>query len=122
MKNDKTKEIIYIGDVGKPNTALSIHAQNMARLFGNLGYHTTFICDDYEGMNKISDETDLFNYCYTSKFITIPKISTIEWLIDELTGWKYRKIWRIMYTITIGYIQPMLRKLIGLHKNIVMGI
>ena len=33
MKDDKTKEIMYVGDVGKPNTALSIHAQNMARLF-----------------------------------------------------------------------------------------
>ena len=92
MKDDKTKEIMYVGDVGKPNTALSIHAQNMARLFGKMGYHTTFICDAYKGMNKISDETELFNYCYTSKFITIPKISAIEWLIDELTGWKYRKI------------------------------
>ena len=92
MKVDKTKEIMYVGDVGKPNTALSIHAQNMARLFGKMGYHTTFICDAYKGMNKISDETELFNYCYTSKFITIPKISAIEWLIDELTGWKYRKI------------------------------
>lgn len=92
MKDDKTKEILYVGDVGKPNTALSIHAQNMARLFGKMGYHTTFICDAYKGMNKISDETELFNYCYTSKFITIPKISAIEWLIDELTGWKYRKI------------------------------
>lgn len=92
MKNDKTKEIMYVGDVGKPNTALSIHAQNMARLFGKMGYHTTFICDAYKDMNKISDETELFNYCYTSKFITIPKISAIEWLIDELTGWKYRKI------------------------------
>lgn len=92
MKDDKTKEIMYVGDVGKPNTALSIHAQNMARLFGKMGYHTTFICDAYKGMNKISDETELFNYCYTSKFITIPKISAVEWLIDELTGWKYRKI------------------------------
>ena len=92
MKDDKTKEIMYVGDVGKPNTALSIHAQNMARLFGKMGYHTTFICDAYKGMNKISDETELFNYCYTSKFITIPKSSAIEWLIDELTGWKYRKI------------------------------
>lgn len=92
MKDDKTREIMYVGDVGKPNTALSIHAQNMARLFGKMGYHTTFICDAYKGMNKISDETELFNYCYTSKFITIPKISAIEWLIDELTGWKYRKI------------------------------
>lgn len=92
MKDDKTKEIMYVGDVGKPNTALSIHAQNIARLFGKMGYHTTFICDAYKGMNKISDETELFNYCYTSKFITIPKISAVEWLIDELTGWKYRKI------------------------------
>lgn len=55
-----------------------LNAQNMARLFGKMGYHTTFICDAYKGMNKISDETELFNYCYTSKFITIPKISAIE--------------------------------------------
>lgn len=92
MENNNTKEIIYIGDVGKPNTALAIHAQNMARLLGKLGYHTTFICDAYKGMNKISDEVGIFNYSYTSKFITIPKISAIEWLIDELTGWKYRRL------------------------------
>lgn len=92
MKNDNKKEIIYIGDVGKPNTALSIHAQNIARLFGKMGYHTTFICDDYKNMKKISDEFGVFNYSYTSKYILIPKVSAIEWIIDELTGWKYRKL------------------------------
>ncbi len=76
--------------------SLILHYRYMLKIwlvfFGKMGYHTTFICDAYKGMNKISDETELFNYCYTSKFITIPKISAIEWLIDELTGWKYRKI------------------------------
>lgn len=92
MKSNNKKEIIYIGDVGKPNTALSIHAQNIARLFGKLGYHTTFICDNYNDMKKNSDELGVFNYSYTTKYITIPKVSAIEWIIDELTGWKYRKL------------------------------
>lgn len=84
-------EILYIGDVGKANTALSIHAQNIAKLFKKIGYNTVFICDYSNDAYKINNN---FEYIYTNRIISIPKITFFEWFFDELTGWKYRKIIR----------------------------
>lgn len=91
MEKVINKEVLYIGDVGKKNTAMSIHAQNIAKIFGNLGYHTTFICDG-NSCETVIENSELFEYFYTKKYIHIPKLSTLEWLIDELTGWKYRAL------------------------------
>lgn len=92
MKNENMKKILYIGDVGVPNTALAIHAQNIARIFYKLGYHTTFICDGKKDGNIINEKSEIFDYYYTKKYIKLPKISILEWLFDEITGWKYKKI------------------------------
>ncbi len=92
MNINEMPEIIYIGNIGIPNTALSIHAQNMARLFYRVGYHTTFICDRNKSENMFRESSEIYDYCYTKNYIRFPKISALEWLLDELTGWKYKKI------------------------------
>ena len=83
------KNILYIGDVGNMGTALSIHALNIARLFRKLGFETTFLCDGDKSRQSFHEEYDGFEYFYTRRYIHIPKISAFEWMLDELTGWKY---------------------------------
>lgn len=92
MKDRKMKEILYIGNIGTPNTALTIHAQNIAHLFYKLGYHTTFICNKEKNGSVIKEKSEVYEYYYTKKYINLPKISIIEYLFDEITGWKYKKI------------------------------
>lgn len=92
MVSENMKEILYIGNVGVPNTAPTVHAQNIARLFYKLGYHTTFICNEEKTKKIIKEKSEVFDYCYTKKYIKFPKISALEWIVDELTGWKYKKL------------------------------
>lgn len=86
------KTVIYLGSVGAEGTALTIHAQNMARLLKKVGYETLFICDGgTQGMYSSHPE---FEYFYTRKYIKIPIFSSLENLFDEFTGYKRLKMLR----------------------------
>ena len=71
MKDRKMKEILYIGNIGTPNTALTIHAQNIAHLFYKLGYHTTFICNKEKNGSVIKEKSEVYEYYYTKKYINL---------------------------------------------------
>lgn len=85
------KRILYIGNVGQVGTALTVHAQNMGRLFQSIGYDVSFACDRGTG-NIFPAKHEGFNYTYTKNYIKIPKVRAIEWMLEEILGLKLFRI------------------------------
>ena len=87
MNLTNKKRILYVGNVGQVGTALTVHAQNMGRLFQSIGYDVSFVCD--RGMGSIfPDKYKGFDYTYTKNYIKIPKVRAIEWMAEEILGFK----------------------------------
>lgn len=89
------KKVLYVGNVGTIGTALTVHAQNIARLLKKIGYETHFICDGGKDTSKQYKSHPEFAYSYTTKYVKIPKLSALEWLFDEIYGWKYVSLVRV---------------------------
>ena len=78
--------VIYVGDIGVEGTAMSINTRNIANILNDLNYKVFFVCDGFNNRKIISDEKK--EYTYTKKKINIPKISGIEYFLEEATGTK----------------------------------
>ncbi len=114
------KKILYVGNVGQVGTALTIHAQNMARLFNRVGYKVEFVCNG--GSNNIADFSE-FNYSFTKNYIKLPKLKGVEWLIEERFGIKLfniakRKIMICKPDIVVLYGYSIEKELIKLCKKL----
>ena len=83
------RNALYVGsDIGSKNTAMAIHAQNVAKLFRLVGYNTYFLCrDNGDKLNRIYDG----NYIYVDNYFNIPKISSLERKLDLITSFKLMK-------------------------------
>ncbi|HII4499408.1 TPA: glycosyltransferase [Clostridium perfringens] len=85
---DKLKNVFYVGHIGAEGTAMAIHTRNIAKLLNGYGYNVSFICQCVPKKHKRYSEDDYYNYFYTKQYIKIPKLSAIEWMIEEMSGIK----------------------------------
>ena len=88
------KQVLYIGHIGVCGTAMAVHSRNIASLLEKNGYEITFISKHVpKGTDEFPSE-DHFKYFYTKQYIKIPKFSAIEWMIEELSGYKIRSLFK----------------------------
>ena len=57
------KKIVYLGNVGGPNSASAIHVHNRSELLKNLGYEVHAICDTPKNKEKLKSN-DIIKYHY----------------------------------------------------------
>ena len=88
------KKLYYIGDVGRPGTAMNIHAQNIARLFRKLGYETLFICRGNSAGLPEKEQQEGFSYLFTKQSITIPKLRAVEMRWEDCFGTKISRLFK----------------------------
>lgn len=91
IKGKKDSLVYYVGDIGCPNTAKAIHGMNMSLLFNYLGYHVTCFCESWTHQ-KITSRNPLIEYKYVKRFFNNGKLSSLEWLIETLYGFKLFKL------------------------------
>jgi Glycosyltransferase len=88
MKNQKLKKrVYYVGDVGCRDTALAIHARNMGYMFKKLNYDVVYFCENWDTQRHYNSDKD-FKYFYTKKYLKFWKFSSLEWILEKLTGIK----------------------------------
>lgn len=89
MNKKEIKNLIYVGgNIGINDTAMGIHAKNLASLFTLLGYNISFICQNTPSEEKKFINEEKYNYYYTKRYIKFPKIKIIEDIIEEFIGIK----------------------------------
>lgn len=105
----KNKLIYYVGDIGTPNNAKSIHAKNLGILLNSINFKVIYLCEQYSNQEIISNN-ELLDYIYTKKFFKKGKLASLEWLIESLSGMKIYlllkkniKINKPDYVILYGY-------------------
>lgn len=91
--NRKEQRVIYIGPIGVEGTAMAIHTRNIAKILELIGYQLTFLCSCVPKGNK-EYNSDKYGYFYTKQWIKAPKLSTIEWMIEELSGAKLFRLFK----------------------------
>ena len=87
-KEIKNKNAMYIGHIGCKGTAMAVHTRNIAQLLEMIGYQVSFISQCVPRGGSKYDSNDRYIYNYTKQYVKIPKISAIEWIIEELFGIK----------------------------------
>lgn len=94
-----SKKLLYIGNIGINGTSLAVHAQNMARLFQNIGYEVTMLCDSGNERYYFPKEIEGLRYCYCKKYCKASSFSSVENVLDEIAGWKFLYcLWRQIRT------------------------
>ena len=82
------KNAIYVGHIGWEGTAMAIHSRNIAHLLESRGYQVSFVSPCATKQYREFGKEDKYQYYYTKQFIKIPKLRTIEWMLEELYGIK----------------------------------
>ena len=77
------KKIVYLGNVGGPNSASAIHVHNRSELLKNLGYEVHAICDTPKNKEKLKSN-DIIKYHYMEPIEGKGKIRGLKWNIDLL--------------------------------------
>ena len=101
MGNNSTYKgnVIYIGHIGEDGTAMALHTRNIACLLENLGYKVTFVCKNVRQPEKQYGKLDQFEYHYTNQYLKLPKIRTIEWMIEEVAALKLMRLFKKINSI-----------------------
>lgn len=86
-KNMLNHRIVYIGDIGEPNTASAIHVRNRVELFGKLGYEMHLVCDTPKNGKKI-ESNNTIQYHYLVPIEGKGKLRGIKWNIEMLFALK----------------------------------
>lgn len=92
--NRELKNVLYIGHIGCKGTAMAVHTRNIAQILEANGCQVSFICQCVPRGNIGYNANDRYNYSYTQQYIKAPKISAIEWMIEELSGIKLFKLFK----------------------------
>ena len=80
--------ITYIGNVGYPNTAPSVHVKNRGIFMDSCGHKVYVLCEahpDGKRMPNISEIT----YQYTNSYPGKGKIRGVYWNLDQVFGGFY---------------------------------
>ena len=86
------KKLLYIGEVGYPETAMYAHTRNMAELFSQMGAcQIQFLCWGYPDGRPIPQMQDGYVYRSTAQFLRAPVLRSLERVAEECFG---MKIWK----------------------------
>lgn len=96
-KETPQPQLLYVGKVGETDSALGVHARNMAQLFSQIGYQVTFICSGEANIGPAHQKIAGFDYYYTVPRARNSLLIKLERLIDDLAGWKEMRLLRQLY-------------------------
>ena len=88
------KQIIYVGPIGTEGTAMAIHTRNIAEILEQNGHRVSFVCQSVPNGYNEYKKNDKYTYSYANQYIKIPKLRAIEWMIEELSGFKLFKLFK----------------------------
>lgn len=86
------KRLLYIGEIGYPETAMYAHTRNMAELFSQMGEcEIQFLCWGYPDGRQMPQMQEGYVYRSTGQFLKAPVLKSLERVAEECFG---MKIWK----------------------------
>ena len=82
--------IMYIGNIGYPNTAPSVHVRNRGIFMNSCGHEVYILCETAPNGNKM-ENLNKVKYEYMDSYPGKGKIRGIYWNLDQVCGRFYYK-------------------------------